>query len=170
MSYNISKIKVKKGFPEVFYSQERGGVSSNYQATINGIVHKDLAEALDKLKVHLCLITELINPVLLGGPAAIREQLNKGTLHEHEAFEGYYCTGLSLSSDGVVLIGGRKLSTGKVLNITAPFTLMTDESDYLHWIHLEGQVSDVVHETELLLDGKMGVEQLELFDQQEEAA
>jgi len=169
MSYDISKIKVKKGFPEVFYSQEKGGVSSNYQATINGLVHQDLAEALDKLKAHLCLITELINPVLLGGPAAIREQLSKGTLHEHEAFDGFYCTGLSLSSDGVVLIGGRKLSTGKVLNITAPFTLMTDEGDYLFWIDLDNQVQAVITETELLLEGKMGVEQLELFDQDEAA-
>ena len=170
MSYSIAKLKVKKGLPEVHYSLTNNlGITSSYQVTINGIVHSDLADALERLKSHLCLITELINPMLLGGFEGVRSLLNAGELHSHEAFSGYNVTGFSQSGEGVVLVGNRTLSTNKVLNIIAPYTLMNADSDNPYASDLWSDVHDLVDETVLLLNGKMSGEQLDLFAESEAA-
>lgn len=169
MSYTISKLKVKKGLPEIHYSVDRNGFTSTHIVTINGLVHSDLADALDRLKTHLCLITELVNPMHLGGISAVMDLFNNDELHQDPAFMTFKCTGFSLSSDGVVLTGNKTLGTSKVLNLVSPFTLLTEESDYDFALHLNVHVQELINETEQLLEGKMSGEQLDLFAEQDAA-
>lgn len=169
--FEITKFKLKKGNAEIHYRQELGEVIKEHVTTIFCAPHPDLVAAIDKLKVHLCLITEMVEEYNLPylKEKTIYTAFQEEDFYKELAFLRYTCTGFSLSSNGVVLIGQKSLGTKKVLNITAPFTLLNEDSDYTYagdlFVHLTG----VLDEVQALLNGKVGSEQLDLFEQQEAA-
>lgn len=169
--YEITKFKLKRGNAEIHYRQELGEIIKEHQTIIFCAPHPDLVAAMDKLKVHLCLITEMVAEHSLPylEEKTIWQAFQEEDFYKEHAFLRYTCTGFSLSSNGVVLIGQKSLGTKKVLNITAPFTLLNEDSDYEHSSDLDMHLSDVLEEVLALLGGKVGAEQLDLFDQQEAA-
>lgn len=171
MNYEITKFKLKKGNAEIHYRQELGEIIKEHVTTIFCAPHPDLVKAMDKLKVHLVFITEMVEthnlPYLQD--KGLFQAFSEDDFYDELCFLKFTCTGIALSSGGVVLIGQKALGTKKVLNITSPFTMLDEDSDYTYCSQLYRHLDDVIHEVNLLLNGKVGFEQLELFTQEEAA-
>ncbi|MBF9252457.1 hypothetical protein I2I11_04055 [Pontibacter sp. 172403-2] len=172
MNYAISKFKIKQGLVVIHYSQELNEIKREHISTIHCLPHQDLMEAMDKLKVHLCFITEMVDTYMVPylKEKTLGTAFQEDEFYEELAFARYDVTGFTLSSDGVVLIGHKTLNTKKVLNMVSPFTLLNEDSDYEYAGFLDAQLEEVLHEVNLLLNGKVGCEQLDLFEQTENAA
>lgn len=171
MNYEITKFKLKKGQVEIHYRQEQGELVKDHVTTMFCVPHMDLYNAMDKLKVHLCLITEMVDLLYLPylKEKTLLTAMQEEEFYEELAFSKFKCTGLTLSSDGVVLTGNKTLGTKKVLNMVTPFTLLNEDSDYDYATELHAHVEAVLHEVGLLLNGKVGNEQLDLFEQENAA-
>jgi hypothetical protein len=122
--------------------------------------HDDLKKAFAQLVPHLALISEIVdhNP---RGIEAMSEKL----------WEDFSVTGFAVgkADDGVTLIGQKKLSTGKILNITTPFTKWEDE--YTYSDALAEAIEACKHEVIEYLNGKMAppAQQEIEFEEQETA-
>lgn len=90
-------------------------------------------------------------------------------------FESYRCTGFTLSSGGVVLVGQKKLRSKKVLNLVAPYEVLEPEQvtgdEYYHLDYLNDDLSRALEEVKAYLDGKYNNEgrQLDMFEEVREA-
>lgn len=171
MNNEITKFKLKKGQVEIHYRQEQGELIKEHVTTMFCVPHMDLYKAMDKLKVHLCLITEMVEVFNL---PYLKEKTISTAFQEEEFYDDFSffkfkCTGFTLSSEGVVLTGNKTLGTKKVLNMVTPFTLLNADSDYDYAGELDVHIDDVVNEVQLLLNGKVGNEQLDLFEQENAA-
>lgn len=159
----IKKVKLSGGGLEVTYSEynSENDYTNDVSLKCPQIVHKDLSEALDKLKSHVALICEFPEKALIDShgidqmPAEISNIIITG-----------FTTGGSDESAGACIIAQRILPSGKVLNIVTPFMQYADE-EYAHAGELELAIEGCEHETHLYLDeGKFGVKQLDLdFDE-----
>ncbi len=167
MEYTIEKFKVKDGFPTVTYKQELNENYVSIEATFYQLIHPDLSHMLDRLTVHLCLLTELVSEQSLFDLGNLQMALNGEAIYEHLAFSSFRCSGFTLSSDGVVLIGRKTLASKKVVNLVTPFALLNEDSDYEYSDHLEREIDGCLEEIKLLLQGKFREQQLDLFNQPE---
>ena len=126
-------------------------------------VHPDLLHYFRRLVPHLCLLTEQLRETPDFWPDDEAEPL---PAH----FDNFTVTGLSLSNGGagVSLIGQRRLSGGKVLNLISPYVAYEAETDtqYAYVGLLESAVLDALTEVELALRGKCAESpQLKLFSE-----
>ena len=180
MHYTIEKFKVKDGFPTVLYTQsdEEKELSSKHEASFNQIVHHDLSAAMDRLTIHMCLLAEQVSEFgLVSELGHLSYALQGEKIYAHNELSSFRCTGFTLSSGGVVLIGRKNLKTKKVFNVIAPFCLLNEDSDYDYVGFLNSAIQEVLAEVELMLgENKFGgaqqpeAVQLELWSQEHIAA
>lgn len=171
MEYTIEKFKVKDGFPTVFYTQfdNDKDVSSKHEASFNQIIHLDLSRAMDRLTIHLCLLAEQVSEFgLVSELGHLALALQGEDIYEHQQLSSFRCTGFTLSSEGVVLIGRKTLKSKKVLNLVSPFCLLNEDSDYDYSSFLDSALDECIAEIELMLkECKFGGnQQLDLFEQE----
>ncbi|MCA9179780.1 MAG: hypothetical protein KDB14_35230 [Planctomycetales bacterium] len=161
-----------------FVVMEDGETGENWvdQCTIDGgnVVHDDFSAAMENLSIHGLLIAEQIK--------LMPESAKTGTMYvdamgtqwpmrpaEKAILDDTKVTGYSLGGDdddeGVVIILQRKMATGKVLNITTPFTkLASDEPEYQYTSELAEALAVVEREAVAYLEGKKAPNpQLEMF-------
>lgn len=167
MQRTIKKAKIKGRSLEVELTEtvetENGPVTNEVTMKCAGIVHDDLIDRFNKLVLHMLLICDLRKA----------EKITTETfeLEDLEEFSDYNVKGFTIAgedeSEGVVIIGSRRFNSGKVLNITTPFTRFTDENDpYLYEGELYNDLQACIYEVEqYLYEGKFAVKQLDLdFD------
>ena len=170
----VKKAKLRGHSLEVEMQEElvvegSGSVTNEITKKCNTLVHEDLKKALSKLKLHLIVICDLRH-------ADIIHNADEFDQIDLEQFKEYEVTGFSIGgeddNEGVVLIGSRKFSSGKVLNIVTPFTKYVDENDpYVFASELSLDIASAVYEVEqYLFHDKYAVKQLEMdFIDTEEA-
>ena len=151
MSIKIKKVKLTKGRTlEVTLTEfvEVNGVTAQNEVVkkCDYLAHNDFLEALKALAPHMVSICELV---------CDSEEIT--------------VTGFTVSdsgeSTGVVLIGSKKLSTEKVLNLVAPFTDFNSE-DYPRAYELSEAIDVCIGETEQYLTGKCAIKQTSInFDE-----
>ncbi|AII53810.1 hypothetical protein [Hymenobacter sp. APR13] len=126
------------------------------------LIHPDLQHRFARLIPHLCLLCEQLTETPDFWPDDEAEEL---PAH----FDSFTVTGLSLGrgGGGVTLIGQRRLSGNRVLNLTSPYVAYDDEtgSEYAYAGLLETAVQEALTEVEAALRGKHrdAGKQLELF-------
>lgn len=110
------------------------------------LAHPDLVNAFADLRIHLATITE--------------QGEYSQFLEDKELLEKFKATHISIGGDdggdheGVTISGQKKLTTGKVLNMVAPFTKFAPErSDYSHSLDLDMTVKVLLSEISQYLNG-----------------
>lgn len=115
------------------------------------LIHPDLQHRFARLVPHLCLLCEQLTETPDFWPDDEAEEL---PAH----FDSFSVTGLSIgrSGGGVTLIGQRRLSGNRVLNLTSPYVAYDEEtgSDYAYAGLLETAVQEALAEVEAALRGK----------------
>lgn len=161
----IQKAKVKNQQLTCDFTEQRTDESPPraFTLTAQELVHPDLLHAFNCLVPHLCLLTEQLTETPDYWPEDKAE-----SLPAH--FEQFIVTGLSVGQGGggVTLIGQRKLTGGKVLNLTSPYVSYDDDTSQAYGYAglLDTAVLDALTEVEAALRGKCTeYRQLELFDQ-----
>ena len=165
----IQKAKIKDSKLEVVY--EEHFAEENYSNTIEKkcaqIVHVDLKEAFDRLRVHVVCICEQ--------PEADQVRARGIFDFDPEILNNYVVTGYthggSDESAGVTIIAQKLLKSGKVLNLIAPFTQFEDADTYEFAGELYAEIASCDHEVEqYVFHDKWGIKQLDFdFDAPEEA-
>lgn len=165
----IQKAKIKDSKLEVFY--EEYFAEENYSNTIEKkcaqIVHADLKESFDRLRVHVVCICEQ--------PEAEKVRAQGIFDYDPELLNNYVVTGYmhggSDESAGVTIIAQKLLKSGKVLNLIAPFTQFEDSDTYEFAGELYADIASCDHEVEqYVFHDKWGIKQLDFdFDAPEEA-
>lgn len=164
----IQKAKLKEYQLFAEFSEQRDAESPARAFTMQGtdVVHPDLSRALGRLVPHLCLLCEQL--------AETEDYWQAATSGDElpELFSLFTVTGLSMGKQqgGVTLIGQRKLTGDKVLNLTSPYVSFDDEQEaaYRYAGRLETAVLDALDEVEAALRGKCSIRQLDLFEPQEQ--
>ena len=151
MNITINKASLKD---EIFlkgdYDQKIGEASRNIKFDDEHPVHDDLRRVFHDLSEHLRLLCQQPGEKI------------------------YKCTGFTISgsgdSEGVVLIGQRTLSNGKILNLVSPFQKWDDAEPYEGTQELSELIETAKNEVyAYLFEGKHAPNnQLSLFDDQEE--
>lgn len=167
MQRKIRKAKLKLSSLEVELTEthdtEGGPVTNEVTMKCAGLVHEDLRKVFSKLSLHLIKICDLRKAELIDSDTFESDDLSE--------FQDYSVTGFSIGGEdeheGAVITGSRKFTSGKVLNITTPFTKFSDENyPYEHEDELYNDIQACIYEVELYLDGKYAIKQLELpFDE-----
>lgn len=157
----IKKASLKEDVLEIEYEQiiddpEQGPVINTFKLNGGNKPHQDLKDSLKNLRFHAAMICE---------------QVPAKTKHEDGALEHYSVTGFSIGgsdeNEGVTIIAQRKLASGQVLNLIAPFTKW--ESEYKHTTDLYPDVAIVLQECLNFLNGKYAPNpQLELTLEEKE--
>lgn len=173
----LTKVKLDK-FYNLYaeYTLRENGVSSEITRKVHQPAHEDLVAAFKKLTVHLCLMTEVVSGIrweedqfLQDG--ALMTAFQDESIYSAAEFDSYRCTGLTLVSGGVVLIGQKKLRSKKVLNLVSPFEVFEPETptgdEYYHLDYLDGDVQHAIEEVRAYLDGKYSDDgrQLDMFEE-----
>lgn len=167
MQRKIRKAKLKSRSLEVelndTFETEGGPITNEVIMKCAGLVHDDLRTAFSRLALHMIVICDLRKAEMINNETFEKDDLSD--------FEDYTVTGFSIGgedeNEGAVIIGSRKFKSGKVLNITTPFTKFSDENNpYEFEDALYNDLQACIYEVELYLDGKYAVKQLELpFDE-----
>jgi hypothetical protein len=142
---------------------KRKDISGTNSREGENAIHDDLKNAFAKLHPHLALISEMITT-----SANEIDDINE------DAYRDFKVTGFTIGgggdSEGVTLIGQKKLSTEKTLNITTPFTKWSDEYGFVS--ELAEAIESCKHEVTEYLNGKMAppAQQEMEFEEQEDTA
>jgi hypothetical protein len=150
----IKSAKLAKGRTlEVNYVKvvhvDAGNVENKISEKCEYLAHNDLIEAFKKLDAHLIAVCE---------ESGLPEDFKVGGFTICDGNEG----------EGVIILGNRKLSTGKFLNLTSP---MVDycSGDYEDGEILEMDIAGCLSEIQLYLDGKCAIKQIEInFNEDDE--
>lgn len=168
-TYKIEKAKIKDS--QLIATYEERFKTENYSNTIekkcSQVVHGDMKNAFDKLKVHLVCVSEM--------PEA--EKIRNAGVYDYpiDELNNYVVTGYSHGgsdeSAGVTIIGQKLLKSGKVLNLISPFIQFEDADAYEFAGELYSDIEACDYEVnQYLFHEKFGVKQLSLdFDAPDEA-
>ncbi len=125
------------------------------------LVHEDMRLAFKALSGHMAMLCDLKESVGLD----LSDPEHAATLDK--IYVTSFSVGGNDDNEGVCLVGGKKLASGKVLNLVAPFQKYEDEEYKLSYA-LEEDVNLCIKEVEAYLyDNKCAVRQLDLFDDAE---
>jgi hypothetical protein len=176
----LTKVKLDK-FNNLYaeYTIREKGISSEVTRKTHQPAHQDLVKAFERLTVHLCLMTEVVSGIRWGEDqylqdGALMAAFQDEAIYTASEFESYRCTGFTMVSGGVVLVGQKKLRSKKVLNLVSPFEVFEPETptgnEYYHLDYLDGDVQQAVEEVRAYLDGKYSDDgrQLDMFDEVQE--
>ncbi|TGE23504.1 hypothetical protein [Hymenobacter metallicola] len=169
----LTKVKVDK-FNNLYaeYTLRENGIGSENTKKVHQPAHEDLVRAFKKLTVHLCLMTEVVEGIKSGEDEYLRyEQLTQAfqseDLYTAPEFDSYRCTGFTLSSGGVVLVGQKRLRSKKVLNLVSPYEVLEPETptgdEYQYLAELDYDLSHAITEVKAYLEGKYEQHQLDFF-------
>lgn len=162
--YKIEKAKIKDS--QLTATYEERFKTENYSNVIekkcSQIIHGDLKNAIDNLRVHLACICEM--------PEA--ERIRELGVYDFPAddLSNYIVTGYSHGgsneSAGVTIIGQKLLKSGKVLNLISPFIQFEDTDAYPFAGELCSEIEACDYEVDqYLFHEKYGIKQMELdFD------
>jgi hypothetical protein len=164
----IVKASVKNDRCEVTYKESftEANYSNEVSKKCSQIVHVDMKKALDRLRLHLVMVCEQPEAVLVDF-----ESIHQIDLEE---FNNYVVTGYSIGgndeSAGVTIIGQKLLKSGSVLNLISPFIKFEDSDAYLFAGELYSDIQSCNYEVEeYLFAEKWGIKQQEFdFDVPEE--
>lgn len=164
MTIRITKAKIKNSQMELAYNRIDGDNSATVEVSekLPYIVHPDLTNTFVKLRKHLAKLCDLIEG----------DVLNEVNFEKYLAEDllNLFVTSFTISGDddneGVVITGGKKLASGKVINLNTPFTRFRDEVDpYLFEDDLYVDIQACIYEIEEYLKGKFAIKQMEIpFD------
>lgn len=159
----IQKAKIKNQQLTCEFTEQRtdDAPARAFTLTAQELVHPDLLHRFAQLVPHLCLLTEQLTETPTYWPEDEAQPL---PAH----FEQFTVTGLSIGQGGVTLVGQRRLTGGKVLNLNSPYVAYDDETNHAYGYAglLETAVLQALAEVEAALRGKCTeYRQLELFDQ-----
>jgi len=169
MQRKIRKAKLKSRSLEVELIEtvetENGPISNEVIIKSSGLVHEDLINTFNKLALHMIVICDMKKS----------ELINEENIDEFDMslISDYQVKGFSLGGDdeneGASIIGARKFSSGKVLNIVTPFTKFNDGNDpYMFNGDFYNDIDAAIYQVDQYLDGKYAIKQLELpFDEVE---
>lgn len=150
---HIKKATIVANITLTFEAEEHeNGTINKLKKECGHPIHDDLRTAMEKLKVHLALLCELIEYT----------DIKDIDRPEHPILEKLSIKGISMGGDddheGVTIIGSRRLRGNKVLNLISPFQKFNDDTpeSYAHDTDLYAKVADVINEIELYIDGKYG--------------
>ncbi|UOQ80988.1 hypothetical protein [Hymenobacter sp. 5414T-23] len=149
----IQKAKVKEYQLTAEFTEQRDqdAPPRSFTLTSQELIHPDLQHRFSRLVPHLCLLCEQLTETPDYWPEDEAEEL---PAH----FDNFSVTGLSIgrSGGGVTLIGQRRLSGNRVLNLTSPYVAYDSETghEYSYAGLLETAVLDALQEVEAALRGK----------------
>lgn len=177
----LTKVKVDKHHMlTIEYSCMEHEFFSTHTASYSRPAHEDLVKAFNRLTIHCCLMTEMVQGIRQEDEHLTGYQMGKLFISEDiytaPEFLGYRCTGFTISNGGVVLVGQKKLRTKKVLNIVAPYEVLYPETptgtEYDWLSELNFDLDRVVEEVKLYIAGKWNEEgrQLDMFEEVEKVA
>jgi hypothetical protein len=159
----IKKAKIKDGcliveLTEIIDTKD-GTIYNDVVKTCGSVVHQDLQNAFDGLKLHLVKICDL----------RFADVIDRNEIGDFDMslLNEYTITGFSIGghdeNEGVTIVGNKKLKSGKVLNICAPFTKFWDEfAPYELETFLRKSVDNCIDEVGKYLTGKSAVTQTEM--------
>lgn len=157
----IKKAKLKDGclIVELVEWFKDESISNEVVKTCGSLIHQDLQDAFNGLKLHLVKICDL----------KFAEVIDRHEIGDFDMtlLDEYNITGFSIGgnneNEGVTIIGNKKLRSGKVLNICAPFTKFQDEfMPYELETFLRESVDNCIYEVECYLKGKTAIIQTEM--------
>ncbi|MBC8085425.1 MAG: hypothetical protein H7Z21_19675 [Hymenobacter sp.] len=159
----IQKVKLKDQHLTAEFTEQRTPDTPPraFALTCAEQVHPDLTHALTRLVPHLCLLAEQLTETPDYWPDESEEL--------PALFESFTVTGFSMGRNqgGIMLIGQRELTAGRVLNLTTPYQSFDDEqASYSYTGLLETTLAAALVEVEAALRGKCTeYRQLDLFEQ-----
>ncbi len=157
----IKKAKViDDTFMEIEYTECQPDGDSTTQHEIKALmrnrVHQDLLLAYEKLKVHMALLCESLDP-----DNYEEEQFSTGEIYTLLEFEKFKVMSFSIGgegdSQGVTISGRRALRGKRILNLNAPFTKFDKLEGLESYEFLDLMVSDLfgcIEEVKAYLGGK----------------
>lgn len=158
---DIKKATIKKDRLNVNYNESftESNYTNGVSKSCDQIIHYDLRQAFDKLKVHLVALCEQ--------PEA--ERINEESIKSPgfaETFPNYSITGYAHSSqdavDGVTILGTKLLQSGGTVDLSIWTPLSDSNYPYLEDLALDIQACDW-EVSEYLFSGKWGIKQ-EMLD------
>lgn len=161
MQIKWKTIKVDAGgLPFLAYKEINGKQSAKCEREPEQPAHPDLIAAMDKLKPHFALLCEQLETP---------SNINDFTSEELAAFtvRGYHH---SKNDDvpGITIVGHKKLKSGKVLGLNAPFLRFYedagDENAYPFKEILQNQLDLIEVEAKLYLGGKIAKDPQQQLD------
>ena len=159
----IQKVKLKDQQLTCEFTEQRtqDALPRAFALTCVEQVHPDLTHALSRLVPHLCLLAEQLTETSDYWPDESEEL--------PALFKSFTVTGFSMGrhQGGVMLIGQRELTSGRVLNLTTPYQSFDEEQvSYDYTGLLEATLAAALAEVEAALRGKCTeYRQLDLFEQ-----
>lgn len=147
-------------YMEIEYSEiqkeEEQIYTHEYKVLRRNLVHQDLKDAYNKLKVHLAFLSEFVNE------KPFKDDLfETGEIFRHLEFEKFKVTSFTIGGDGeyegVTVTGRRTLKGNKILNINTPFTMFADQEhseNYIFQYQLFSDVSQCIEEVIAYIGGK----------------
>lgn len=162
----ISKVSIKSDRASVQFKETAGDEINSVNKDCGAVIHKDLLAALNKLKVHLVVLTEQ--------PEASKVTLSTINDFDLTQLDNYTITGYVVGGtdehSGVTIIGQKLLKSGKVLNLISPFTKYEDEYDFSEELGQDIEMCNY-EVKEYLFNDKFGIKQQEMdFDKPQEAS
>lgn len=118
-------------------------------------VHDDLIDLLQQLVPHMLLIVE-VPGFKLGKPNYLTDKVAL----TDEKLKGYYCSGFTISSKGMLTVqGGIKTESGRVTPLNAPVVSSNlDENNYQYIEHLMSLIDQLKQAcNHYFIDGKFGM-------------
>jgi len=174
MNITIKNASIKSSlFLKYGYDHFVGSTKYSHPSTTGDApIHDDLREAFSALTAHFAFICEEITESLC------RETINdfkQGVVfqdHETDPLRKYTVLGFTLGKDseGVTIIGSKRLESGKSININTPFQKW-DDSDYPFMSELLKTVDLLKSEVYEYIEGKRAPAQHQtanMFEQDEE--
>lgn len=160
MKTEIKKVKItgQQTLDVVLIEHVENDVQNENSKKCGNLVHEDMRLAFKALSGHLALLCETRESV----------DLDLGDDEHAAKVDKLFVTGFTIGgsddSEGVTLIGGKKLSNGKVLNLVAPFQKYEDD-EYGFAEELFNDIKICLTEVdEYLYHNKCAVRQLDLFE------
>jgi len=162
-SITIKKAQIKNGTTlSVEYSEQVKNGVENIKKDCTPPIHDDLRRAFGRLNIHLGLLTEQVRedessalvPVQYGfndEPVEDTEMYNLDNIN-HAIAKELECTGFTIGgtgdSEGVCLIGNRRLRAARVINLVSPFQKWSNdvyEYDYVNGLaeHIDNCKAEV---------------------------
>jgi hypothetical protein len=167
MNITIKNASIKNSlFLKYGYDHFVGSTKYSHPSTTGDApIHDDLREAFSALTAHFAFICEEITE------SVCREAINdfkQGVVHmddETDPLRKYTVIGFTLGKDseGVTIIGSKRLDSGKSININTPFQKW-DDSDYPFMSELLENVDLLKSEVYEYIEGKRAPAQHQTID------
>ena len=168
MGKTITKVSFKAageaGVKISYETFDENGPKDETNKNSKHVPHATFREALQKLKGHMLLVTEMIPTHKV--KKYLDLQLNE-ELEETYRVIGFTVSGSGTDKEGIVITGYKTLSNGLGFVFNTPNTRVENEGEsaYPHIAELLADIEKVKAEAEDYLKGKYGVQQGNLFEE-----